>query len=85
MDFRCAGDMQVRHEGGLHPGIAKLPLQVCTWILHGHIFQRNIGSSHRQGRCNHTSDQRKRHRNREPQTESSQGEQEELKKRDMGC
>jgi hypothetical protein len=25
---RCAGDMQVRHEGGLHTGIAKLPYKL---------------------------------------------------------
>lgn len=47
MDFRCTGDLQVRHEGGLHPGIAELPLQIRAWILHGHLLQRNIGSSHR--------------------------------------
>jgi hypothetical protein len=44
---RCAGDMQVWHEGGLHTGIAKLALQVRAWILHGHLFQRDVGSPHR--------------------------------------
>jgi len=83
-NFRCARDVQVRHEGGLHPGVAQLLLQVRAWILHGRILQRDIGSSHRSGRRRHTSDQRNRRRDRhERETQSSQDEQEELEKGDM--
>uniref|UniRef100_A0ACD5UKW1 Uncharacterized protein n=1 Tax=Avena sativa TaxID=4498 RepID=A0ACD5UKW1_AVESA len=79
-------DVQVRHEGGLHTGVARLPLQVRAGVLHGRLLQGDLGPPYRPGRRRGTGHQRGRRAGRGgwSEAEGGQDEQEGLQKRDMG-
>lgn len=55
---RCAGDMQIWNQSGLHIGIPEFTVQVCSGFILGLFFERDFGSSHSESWYNKSAKQR---------------------------